>query len=286
VGEAWLAGVSDADRSGFARDDQLAGRALARLDLEHDRVVAFVGKLIVSKGVDLLLAAWPLVLDAVPEGRLLVIGFGSYRAGLSSLLDALSAGQLDRARDIALAGRALEGLGSPPEPGRPLGYLLAFLDRLAGDERERYLHAARALPDRVLFTGRLDHEELAEVLPACEALVVPSTFPESFGMVAVAGAACGALPISAAHSGLAEVSAVLAHAVGEQVAGWLSFALDDHAVQAIAERVIAWLGADPRVRSQTRAALVGTVRERWSWEGVARGVIAAALGDLDRLQKP
>ena len=53
-----------------------------------------------------------------------------------------------------------------------------------------------------MFTGRLDHEELAELLPACEALVVPSTFPEAFGMVAAEAAACGALPISAAHSGL------------------------------------------------------------------------------------
>ena len=39
---------------------------------------------------------------------------------------------------------------------------------------------------------------------------MPSTFPESFGMVAAEAAACGALPISAAHSGLAEVSRVLA----------------------------------------------------------------------------
>ena len=60
-----------------------------------------------------------------------------------------------------------------------------------------------------MFTGRLDHDELAELLPACEALVVPSTFPEAFGMVAAEAAACGALPISAAHSGLAEVSDAL-----------------------------------------------------------------------------
>ena len=39
---------------------------------------------------------------------------------------------------------------------------------------------------------------------------MPSTFPESFGMVAAEAAACGALPISAAHSGLLEVSRVLA----------------------------------------------------------------------------
>ena len=84
----------------------------------------------------------------------------------------------------------------------------------------------------MVLTGRLDHEELAELLPACEALVVPSTFPESFGMVAAEAAACGVLPISAAHSGLAEVSDALAGAVPEQVAPWLSFPVDDGAVQS------------------------------------------------------
>ena len=52
-----------------------------------------------------------------------------------------------------------------------------------------------------MLTGRLEHDELAELLPAVEATVVPSTFPEAFGMVAVEAAACGALPVSAAHSG-------------------------------------------------------------------------------------
>ncbi len=115
---------------------------------------------------------------------------------------------------------------------------------------------------------------------------MPSTFPESFGMVAAEAAACGVLPISAAHSGLADVSEALARSVPEQAAAWLSFPVDDNAVRALAERVVSWLGADPELRSRTRAGLVSTVRERWSWEGVARGVIAAARGELDRLAQP
>ena len=137
-----------------------------------------------------------------------------------------------------------------------------------------------------MLTGRLDHEELAELLPACEALVVPSTFPESFGMVAAEAAACGVLPVSAAHSGLADVSDALARAVPEQAAGWLSFPVDDGAVRALAACLVGWLTADPALRSRTRAGLVSTVRERWSWDGVARGVIAAARGELDRLGRP
>jgi hypothetical protein len=40
------------------------------------------------------------------------------------------------------------------------------------------------------------------------------------------------------------------------------------------------------VRERTRSALVATVRERWSWEGVARGVIDAAEGRLGPLTRP
>ncbi|HYM54101.1 MAG TPA: glycosyltransferase family 4 protein [Solirubrobacteraceae bacterium] len=274
----------DAQEGGaFARDDLAAAAALERLEPGRDALVAFVGKLIVSKGVDLLLAAWPLVLERVPRARLVIVGFGAYRPGLERLCAALQAGDIDRAREIALAGRALETESLAPVP---LRHLLAFLDGLRGDERERYLAAARRLDDRVVFTGRLEHEELADLLPACEALVVPSTFPEAFGMVAAEAAACGALPLSAAHSGLAEVSEALARAVPEPASAWLSFRVDDDAVGALAERLVAWLQADPALRSSTRTGLVSTVRERWSWDRVARGVIAAARGELDGLQEP
>jgi glycosyltransferase involved in cell wall biosynthesis len=276
-------GAEEAQASAFARDAPAAAAAVASVDPERDVLVAYVGKLIVSKGVDLLLAAWPLVLERVPRARLVVVGFGAYRDGLERLRAALCAGELDAAREIALAGRALEG-----ESGRsrPLRHLLAFLDGLDGHARERYLEAARGLEERVLLSGRLDHGELAELLPACEAVVVPSTFPESFGMVAAEAAACGALPVSAAHSGLLEVSRVLAAAVPGPAAWWLSFAIDDQAVSALAACLTGWLGAAAELRARTRAGLVATVRERWSWEGVARGVIAAADGDLDALAAP
>jgi glycosyltransferase involved in cell wall biosynthesis len=268
----------------FARDERASGEALARLDpAGGDRLVVFVGKLIVSKGVDLLLAAWPLVLERVPSARLVVVGFGAYRDGFQSLLAALAAGDIERAMEIARAGRSLE---DESVEARPLAHLLAFLEQLRGDALTRYLAAASSLADRVVLTGRLDHEELADLLPACEAMVVPSTFPEAFGMVAAEAAACGVLPISAAHSGLAEVSDALAVAVPEQIAGLLSFPVSDGAVQALAARVIGWLQAEPQDRSAAREGLVETVRERWSWDGVARGVIAAAQGALDDLQTP
>jgi glycosyltransferase involved in cell wall biosynthesis len=267
----------------FARDVLKAAVAVERLDPERDALVAFVGKLIVSKGVDLLVAAWPLVLEEIPDARLVVVGFGAYRQGLERLCAALAAGELEAARDLARAGRALEDVSQDPQP---LRHLLAFLDGLHGVELERYLRAARQLESSVVLTGRLEHEELADLLPACDAVVVPSTFPEAFGMVAAEAAACGAMPISAAHSGLAEVSTALARAIPEPAAAWLSFVVDEGAVPALARAVVGWLQADGALRERTRTGLVATVRGRWSWEGVARGVIAAAHGELDALSEP
>lgn len=265
----------------FARDEAAAGRALASLDPGTDRLVTFVGKLIVSKGVDLLAAAWPLVLARVPDARLVVVGFGAFRAGFEDLLAALARGDLDAVRALAARGRAAEG---GPE-GR-LEMLSAFLDSLEDAGADAYLEAAARLPERVTIVGRLDHAELAELLPLCEAQVVSSTFPEAFGMVAAEAAACGVLPVSAAHSGLAEVSRVLAGAVPEPARELLAFPLGPGAVRDLADRLIGWLEADEALRADTRAALVATARARWSWEGVAEGVLAAAQGDLQALAPP
>jgi glycosyltransferase involved in cell wall biosynthesis len=278
------AAPAEEQASAFARDNARAAEALERVIEGNGPLVAFVGKLIVSKGVDLLIAAWPLVLEVVPDARLVVIGFGAYREALEDLLVRLAAGDLDGAREIARAGRGLEAHSAPSEAAgtpiadKPLKHLLAFLDSL-GAQEDAYRAAAQALGERVVFTGRLDHEELADVLPACEALVVPSTFPEAFGMVAAEAAACGTLPVSAGHSGLAEVSEAIAAEVPPEAAAWLSFPVDDHAVRSIVGCVLGWLGAEDELKASTRSALVSAARKRWSWEGVARGVIAAARGE-------
>jgi glycosyltransferase involved in cell wall biosynthesis len=279
-----LAGGSEARgqaTDGFAVDGAAAGRALAGLDATRDRIVTFTGKLIVSKGVDLLLAAWPLVLGRVPSARLVIVGFGAYREGLERMAAALAAGDLDGVRELAVRGRELEG-GEPA----PLRMLLAFLDGLGPDETRRYAAAAERTAGTIVWTGRLEHGDLAELLPACEAQVVASTFPEAFGMVAAEAAACGVLPVSADHSGLAEVSHHLAAAIPAAAAPWLSFRLGPGAVAELAGNLVAWLQAPAGLRAETRAALAAVARADYSWEGVARGVIAAAEGRLDGLAAP
>ncbi len=244
---------------------------------ERAPLVAFVGKLIVSKGVDLLIAAWPLVRAAHPRARLRIAGYGEYEDGLRRLLAALDRGDLEDAREVARLGRALEG-GS----AEPLSILSAFLAKPPAG----YLEAAAGMAGSVELVGRLEHDEVAELLPRAEALVMPSTFPEAFGMVAVEAAACGALPVSAGHSGMLEVSRQLAAALPTEVGRLTSFPVATGAVEAIADRLDHWLSLPKPRRQEARGALVETVARLWSWEGVARGVLAAAAGELAELPRP
>ena len=245
-------------------------------DAEGPRVV-FVGKLIVSKGVDLLLAAWPLVHARHPRARLLIVGFGSLASELERIWGALSAGDLAPLRELAANGRGVEG----GERAR-LSILTAFLER----PPTGYADAAGTAAGSVRFAGRLEHEEVGQLVPACDALVFPSTFPEAFGMVAAEAAAAGVLPVSAAHSGAIEVSRELAAGLPEPQRSLVSFPLGEGAVEAVAERLDRWLSLPQAERGAAGLALRGTVERLWSWEGVARGVLAASAGELEALPVP
>ena len=244
---------------------------------QREPLVSFVGKLIVSKGVDLLLAAWPLVRAAHPEVRLEIAGFGEYEGGVRRLLAALERGDLDDARAVARLGWALEG-----GEERPLPILSAFL----ANPPAGYADAARASAGSVELIGRLEHAVVATQMARSEALVMPSTFPEAFGMVAVEAAAAGALPVSAGHSGMLEVSRQLADPLPPEIGRLTSFAVEPGAVEAIADRLNGWLGLALPRREEARRTLVDTVGRLWSWEGVARGVLAASAGELGDLPRP
>ncbi len=259
----------------WGRDPRTAADAVEWFAQDGGPRALFVGKLIVSKGVDLLLAAWPLVLAAHPDARLLVVGFGEYRETLQRLWMGLATGNADTGRQIAERGRGLEG--GPEGRLDMLGDFLEDGDRASRD----YYRAAVAAPGSVRFAGRLEHGEVARVAPAADALVFPSTFPEAFGMVAAEAAAAAALPIGAAHSGIAEVSRELAAALPDATASLVSFELGERAIEGIAQRLTAWFEAGEADRQATRAALRQTVARLWSWEGVAGGVIAASEGRLD-----
>jgi glycosyltransferase involved in cell wall biosynthesis len=272
-----LADRLEADRPAWGGEAD-AALAIRAADPTRDQVVSYVGKLIAAKGVDLLIAAWPLVVDHAPDARLMIAGFGAYRPALLELVRVLGDGDLAAARAIAGRGREEEG-----GPAGELHYLAAFIDGLAGAERERYLDAARKAMGRVHFAGRIEHADVSELMCASQAVVVPSTFPEAFGMVLAEAACCGSMPLSADHSGLAEVTQMLAPAVPPDLRSQLSFQLGSGAVPEIAEKLSGWLSftADrPDAWQQDRADLAELACSEFGWQEVAQGVTEAARGRL------
>jgi glycosyltransferase involved in cell wall biosynthesis len=170
--------------------------------------VVYFGKLIEQKGVQVLLEAMRHV-----DARLVVVGFGPYRATLEA-----------------------------------------------------------AAPPDTLFTGPLEHRHLVNLLPLATATVVPSIFPEAFGMVAAEAASAGSPPLVARHSGLAEVAAGIEASYPERFRHLVSFETGDAADLARKlNELVALPGHDhDELKRAARRAVVG----RWSWASVARRLLA------------
>lgn len=130
-------------------------------------------------------------------------------------------------------------------------------------------------PPRTLFTGPLEHRHLVHLLPLADVSVVPSIFPEAFGMVAAEAAAAGTPPLVARHSGLAEVAARLAEAYPAELAHLTSFEPGDPL--DLRAKLRALLLLSPHVRRGLGLAARQVAIEHWSWSKVARRLLDAAF---------
>jgi glycosyltransferase involved in cell wall biosynthesis len=133
-----------------------------------------------------------------------------------------------------------------------------------GDYRAQLEAAA---PPGTLFTGPLEHRHLVHLLPLADATVVPSIFPEAFGMVAAEAAAAGSPPLVARHSGLQEIAEGLEAEYPPEHRDLASFAKGDTA--ELTERLRALLALEPAERARLGRAARRAAEERWSWAGVA-----------------
>jgi glycosyltransferase involved in cell wall biosynthesis len=138
-----------------------------------------------------------------------------------------------------------------------------------GDYRTELEERAAGLD--ALFSGPLEHRHLVHLLALADAAVVPSIFPEAFGMVAAEAAAAGCPPIVANHSGLAEIARGLEEDYPPGRGGLASFPNGDAAaLRARLEEVLALRGDE---RDALRTAARTAVVERWSWTSVARRIL-------------
>jgi glycosyltransferase involved in cell wall biosynthesis len=227
-----------------APDLEAATRLRALATYEGD-LVGYLGKLIPQKGVDLLLAG---VRSSTRRPVTLVVGFGLHREWLVALAQALDEGSADAIEWLVDAGR----IGPDVLDAGPVG------------------------PVRTVFTGRLDHRFAPGALAAMDVLVVPSILDEAFGMVATEGAASGALPLVAGHSGLGEVAAALEAETG--CPGLFSFEPGPGAARRLGEGLDRLLTLPADEREDLRETIRAFVRREWSWRRTADRLLDAAAG--------
>jgi glycosyltransferase involved in cell wall biosynthesis len=127
-------------------------------------------------------------------------------------------------------------------------------------------------PPRTLFTGPFEHRHLVHLLPLADAAVVPSIFPEAFGMVAAEAAAAGSPPLVARHSGLAEVAEGLEAEYPERLRELASFATGD--VGDLRGKLERLLALPPEEHAELARAARRAAEARWSWRSVAGRLLA------------
>jgi glycosyltransferase involved in cell wall biosynthesis len=133
-----------------------------------------------------------------------------------------------------------------------------------GDYRE---DLERTAPPGTLFTGPLEHRHLVHLLPLSDVSVVPSIFPEAFGMVAAEAAAAGVPPLVARHSGLAEIAAGVEAEYPPELRDLASFTDD------LPTKLRRLLGLPQETRHELGLAGRRAVVRRWSWSSVAERLL-------------
>jgi glycosyltransferase involved in cell wall biosynthesis len=137
-----------------------------------------------------------------------------------------------------------------------------------GDYREELEGLA---PPRILFTGPLEHRHLVHLLPLADATVVPSIFPEAFGMVAAEAAAAGSPPLVARHSGLEEIAEGLEAEYPPEYRHLTSFATGD--VADLTARLRELLALPREEHDRIARAARQAVERRWSWSSIAERLL-------------
>ena len=286
-----LLGALRGDLAGPALDEALAaGRGytskvpdaelearLDEVDWERDPLLLYVGRLISAKGVQEVVAALPLILERIPEMRLVIVGHGPLREPLEAMLWALEHGERALFEEIVATGRALEGDPEGEGGGHELTKVARFLEGL-GPDADAYFEAGRRLVrrDRVIFTGYLTHRELRYLFPCCDAAVFPSVVKEAGPLVFLEALASGAFPLGTYFGGMKASIDSVATALPPEAAEAMK--LDPSPERTVAD-IVRHVPRALEMGERHKAALFRVARDRYDWSSVSR-TLSDELGAL------
>ncbi len=252
---------------GYRQPDADLKSKIAKLSL-LDKLVVFLGKLMGTKGVQILIAASPLILSKNSNIKLVVAGFGDLRSSLENFIAAIANGNWRRLLEIAK---------EVDEKAKVYPYLSSYFNGLeATDRKQIYLEAASnsCFSEQIIFTGLLDQNLSSYLLRASQLMVVPSVETEAFGMVTVEGLASGLLLLVAEHSGLSDILKEM-----RKAAPGIDFSIKlerDKAVDQLAKKVNFMLSLPEAKRQQIVSRLQAVSRRLYCWEVVSKKIIRLA----------
>ncbi|HHJ53020.1 MAG TPA: glycosyltransferase, partial [Caldithrix abyssi] len=250
--------------------DQNAAEKLQTIRWGKEPVVLFVGRIIASKGLHLILAALPLVLKNHPNLRMVVVGHGPLREPLEAFVRALESGNLHLVRNIVRWGLRLEG-----GPAKPFEEIALFFNRLERDgQLNNYFHRAQQYlrSERIVFTGYLRHKELRYLFPACDVAVFPSIVAEAGPLVFLEALACGCFPIGTYFAGMAASIDSLQGAIPDPVREIMKLSVEkDKVVSEIADKIGRALEVDDDIRGALRRVAV----EKYDWQNISKKYLRA-----------
>lgn len=236
--------------------------------------IMFVGKYLWTKGLHLIIFGIPKVLKQFPKAKFVFVGFGPYREPCEVIINALANNRLD---DLAAVLTAKNPLFKGEEGN------VKLLEEILLKEKEALSKIISELSfdirDNIVFTGIAEHKELVKLLPAMDALIAPSVFPEAFGMVAIEAMACGVYPVLTYQSAFKEISDEVIEAVKDHPFNINKVFLDENASNNVAQNLIEYFNYKAGLNNTDFTALQNILRDvvmqNYSWEGICQKYLKA-----------
>lgn len=238
-------------------------RPLPHFPARKRTVGVFAGRLIWTKGPQYAIAAMPFILRSNPDFELKLAGEGPLEPVLRRMIEMLAAGDIQG---------AAEHVRHMPEMGAPDGWG-AVIPSLEAGEAESYAAAARELPARVTFLGHLTHEEMAAAFAAGDVALMPSVFPEAYGLAVIEAAAAGAVPVATYQTGLRAPLDILARELEDP--GLLALRANGDLTRDLAAAVTRVLAHYSTKEFAHRQRLHETAVRGFSWERTALAYLAS-----------
>jgi glycosyltransferase involved in cell wall biosynthesis len=246
---------------------------LGRIDWKKSWVLLFVGKYLWTKGIQMVISALPIVLNAVPDLHLLLVGFGSYREELEALVYSLASGRRELFRYLIEKSISQMQPGNEPCVERPFKFLGALARR---KEVKSYFDSAERndISRHVHFLGALSHAELGRLLPCADGFVAASVCPEAFGMVSIEALACGVLPIISNQTGFKEIVDLVSGNIYE-VNNSPRVNIDEDMIFNIAENIIQNIKGGNLRNSTLKQKFRQLTLNHFSWESIAQTYVSS-----------